>query len=196
MAEIILHMVDEDTDILRDWINGNNDVAWIVKVRQEGCIYRWQAVSQVDSITPGEHCIWHRQSERLTIPSGNSRLKDGIVADPFLGWDQRLDTDVAQLPWFGSLAPGPFWLHYRAEGRERAGAIGRSGVGWLANYFRQIGKPAAPAPQKWWAQLRRFVQKQAVAISWPPGTASRTRAFVFPRAYELHCSGAHLDANP
>jgi hypothetical protein len=96
-------------------------VAWIVKVRQEGRLYRWQAVRRVDSLSPGEHCIWHLQAERLTVPSGNPWIKDAVVADPFSGWDQRLRTEAAQVPWFGALAPGPFWLHYRARGHEHAG---------------------------------------------------------------------------
>jgi len=196
MAEILIYMVEDDVPILVDWLNGEENVAWVLKVAQVGCLYRWQAFHTIASVAPGEYCLWHTQFQRLTIPSGSPRVMDTAILDPFLGWNQWLDHDRAQTPWFGALHPGPFHFCYNPKGHEAPNSIGRSGFSWLADYFRPIGHGADLDSKKWWQRLRRFVKKETVRVSWPPDIDSRLRAYVFPRANEMHMLGTPLDVNP
>lgn len=196
MAEIITYLTDDDLPTLVDWLNNEDDVAWLLKVDQHGCLYRWQAFSTVTSLAPGEYGLWHMRSQRPIIPSGSARAENTVVADPFRGWDQRLDHDQAQTPWFGAQHTGPFRFRYMPEGTEAPNSIGRSGFFWQADYFRPIGHSADSVSKKWWNRLKRFIGKQTVPVPWPPDSDSRLRAYVFPHAREMHVNGMPLDVNP
>ena len=196
-ANIILYMTSKDSDLLRNWLNGEDSVAWIVSAGQSGFEYRWRAVDSLESLVPGAYYLWHKTSGPLNVPSGSLAVADAIVLDPYAGWTQRMHDADARSPWFGANLPGPCSLRFVPEGREAAGSIGRSEFAWPGDYYRCIGKPAQPAAKAWWRRLGRFVRSQSTRIPWPsPDVSSRSFAYAFPDAYAEILRGRPYDINP
>jgi len=194
MAELIIYATMEDIDSVREWINADVSVAWIVKTQESGFTYSWVARSSIDAIKEQEYAIWHLAAGPLNIPSADLSIPDLTVDDPFQGWTQTLDRSGATSPWFGANLPGPFQFRFKATGTEAPYSLGRSGFFWAKDRFRAIGKPASPAAKKWWAKLKRFLQTNSIAIEW--SASPKINAHVFPRAARAHSLGRHLDTNP
>lgn len=195
MPNVIFYATRDDVCVLRDWINADADVAWIVKVSEANHRYRWQAVLEVEQIEEKEYSIWHIPSGPLNVPSGKLGVPDSIVVDPFAGWSQTLDCEGHTRPWFGANLPGPFYLRFREDGREALGSLGRSEFAWAANRYRSIGKPAHPGALKWWNRLRRFLQAHSTRQPWVEGRVTPV-AYVFPQALLQINSGRRRDVNP
>lgn len=189
-------MTHKDTDVLLAWLN-EEPIVWIVKESQDKWDYRWRAIRTISALDPGMHRLWHPDTERLVIPSGSSKSADIEILNPFSGWNQRLSIPNACVPWFGAPHPGTFGFTFTPQGREQQNSIGRSGFQWVGNYFRPVGIPATMTAEKWWARLRRFIQKRSIGIPWPPhDQTKRVGAYAFPEAYNGHVTGRHLDTNP
>jgi hypothetical protein len=181
MSSIILYASSEDGELIREWINADDHIAWIVKAEQHGCEYRWQAVKKLNALAAQEYALWHVESGPLNIPSGTLGQPDIAVLDPFSG---------------GNL-PGPFHFSFNPVGRERPESIGRSEFSWLRNRYKPIGKPAPPVCLKWWARLGRFIKSNATEVPWPyPHGLDKLVAYAFPEAIERMRVGIHADANP
>jgi len=193
---MILYMTEKDAPILLEWLNSEENIAWIVKTKQQATKYHWRAIQSLEKLAPYDYCLWRADAYRLTIPSGSLDVEDAVVVDPFSGWSQTLpNNENARTPWFGALHPGPYRLNARFEGAEAKGAIARSDFSWTGNHFRLIGHGADPTSYKWWQRLRRFLGKSAIPIPWPPD-AKRNGAYAFPDAYVARGDGVHLDINP
>lgn len=198
MPATILYLTPNDAQVITDWLNEDANIAWIIKDRQNNCDYRWRAVDTVAEIQSGSHCLWLKTAGPLRIPSGRHDTDDTEVAEPFSGWDQRLDNEVADEPWFGVAAPETFSFTFKAQGSEADDAIGRSGFNWIGNYFRLIGQGAPVESERWWSKYKRFLKKNAIGIPWPEDldSGARTGAYAFPEAYNEICHGRARDINP
>ena len=197
MAEIFVYMTSADGDVIREWINAEDEIAWIVKAAQVGREYHWKAVHSLDRLEQGEYKLWHTSSGVLNIPSGSRNVPDAIIADPFAGWVQTLGSEARLVPWFGGNLPGPFTFYFSPSGRRGSDSIGRSGFNWLGNRYAAIGKPAPVASRKWWARLGRYVRSHATEVPWPyPAGIGRHKAYVFPDALIRVSNRVGLDANP
>ena len=118
MANILAYITKRDAEIIRQWLNSEPCIAWIVKREQTDHEYTWQALDVLPEIQPQAYSLWHRQSGELNIPSGSVDVPDKIVADPYAGWTQRLDTLDATTPWFGRNLPGPYHFRFAEMGKE------------------------------------------------------------------------------
>jgi hypothetical protein len=197
VANILAYITKRDAEIIRQWLNLEPCIVWIVKREQTDHEYTWQALDVLPEIQPQAYSLWHRQSGELNIPSGSVDVPDKIVADPYAGWTQRLDTLDATTPWFGRNLPGPYHFRFAEMGKEAPGSIARSDFSWLGDYFRPIGQGASVETRAWWRRLGRFVRKNSTAIPWPfPQGVGRSVAFAFPDAYSEIRRGRRVDANP
>jgi hypothetical protein len=195
MSEFIVYASWVDIESIRRFINDDPDVAWIIKAKQDGCVYHWLARSTIESIAEQDYAIWHINSGPLNIPSGSVGTSDAVVADPFKGWSQTLDSELYSAPWFGGNLPGPFSFHFRESGKEAPNSLGRSGFFWDLDRYKAIGKPAHPDAKRWWQRLRRFLTKNTTLAPWP-NASGRISAYVFPDAKEQEKRGRHRDVNP
>lgn len=197
MAEIILYLTKNDAESIVEWINAENDIAWIVKESQEGNVYRWKAVHSIHAIQASEFCLWKIGSGILRIPSGNHETEDTVVLDPFRGWEQTLKESSAETPWFGAAAPETYTFTFREHGKASEDSIGRSGFSWIGNYFSVIGNSAPEECKQWWERLKRYIKKNATGIPWPGELGSgKTGAYAFPEAYDQLQKGRAKDVNP
>lgn len=197
MAEIILYATAKDADLIRRWINGESDVAWIIRESRIESAYRWRAVRELESIGEGSYALWHMKAGGLSIPSGSRNIRDRAVLNPFEGWTQVLKNEDTDSPWFGGNLPGPATFTWRELGREQPHSLARSGFNWLGNRYAPIGKPAHPEAMRWWRRLKRFIASAAVRTPWPRGRPNaKLSAFVFPEAEIEIAAGRHADVNP
>lgn len=197
MTEIILYLTRQDTESIVDWINAEDDLAWIVKRSQQGYTYHWQAVRKLKALESKEYCLWKIDSGPLRVPSGRQDVKDTIVLNPFSGWEQTLKTKVEAVPWFGAGAPETFGFTFREVGTEVENSIGRSGFTWIGNYFGVIGNGAPDECKKLWERLKRYIKKNSTGIPWPGELGSgKTGAYAFPEAYNQLIEGRPKDVNP
>ncbi|WP_370052365.1 hypothetical protein [Neptunomonas sp.] len=197
MAEIILYLTKNDAESIVEWLNGESDIAWIVKESQEGKLYRWKAVHSIDAIQAKKYCLWKIGAGDLRIPSGNHEIEDTVVLDPFRGWEQRLNVSAAETPWFGAAAPETYTFTFLERGKEHEDSIGRSGFNWIGNYFSEIGNSAPDECKKWWERLKRHIKKNSTGIPWPGELGSgKTGAYAFPEAYDQLLKGRAKDVNP
>jgi hypothetical protein len=197
VSEIILYITAKDVEVLRDWLNREPCIAWIVKTGQSRFEYRWCATDVLESIHPGEYQLWHKETGPLNIPSGSPEVIDLVVSDPYAGWTQLLDREDATTPWFGGNVPGPYLFRFAPNGQEAPNSIGRSGFNWLGDYFRPVGSPAPKEAKLWWQRLGRFVRSRSTGIPWPsPESGGRLLGYAFPDAYSEIMQGRPYDANP
>jgi hypothetical protein len=194
---ILLYLTHNDADVLRKWINSENSVAWIILDKKLGNKYTWKAVDEINSLESESYSIWYKDYEPLVIPSEGFFFSTIKVTDPYAGFTQKLDSKKYSTPWFGAESPGPYKFHFKEEGTEMPGSIGRSGFTWTGDYFKSIGKAANPDAKKWWGRLQRYIKKNSTALPWPyPDGTGRTNAYAFKEAYEQILSGRHPDVNP
>ena len=198
MPNVILYLTPNDAQVITDWLNNDPNIAWIIKDQQNNCDYRWRAVDTISEVQSRAYCLWLKNSGPLRIPSGRHDTDDTEVADPFSGWDQRLDNGAAEEPWFGSAAPETFSFVFKTLGTEAADVIGRSSFNWIGNYFNVIGKGAPAESERWWGKFKRFLKKNAIGIPWPDDidSGARTGAYAFPEAYNALSHGRPRDINP
>lgn len=197
MAEIILYLTESDAKAIINWVNSESDIAWIVKDSQIGNTYRWKAVNEIHSVESKTYCLWYIGTGALRIPSGNKDIKDALVLNPFVGWEQTLTTETEEVPWFGAAAPETFSFTFREFGRKNEAALGRSGFNWIGNYFSIIGIAAPPECKKWWEKLKRYIKKNSVGIPWPGELGSgKVGAYAFQEAYKKLMEGCERDLNP
>ena len=196
MAEIVVYITQRDADEIRNWINSESCIAWIVKERESKAEYHWKARETLDTIGPQDYCLWHKESGSLNVPSGRVDIPDVIVEDPFEGWTQHLDEAGATVPWFGDNLPGPYLFRFREDGREAPRSLARSGFFWPGDYFRPVGKPASLESKRWWTRLGRYVRAHSTGIPWPPDGNGRRLAYAFPDAFAQILAGRRIDVNP
>lgn len=194
-ANIIFYATAQDADLLRRYINDDPEAYWITKLAENGSTYTWRAVGHLSELPEQRHAIWRPESGPLTVPSGSRTQADALVADPFSGWTQVIATAGLTCPWFGGNY-SPVFLDLHHSGCEALGSIARSEFTWAADHFRLVGLPSSPGAKRWWRRLTRFIADNSLAESWPPGTSSRRKAYVFPEAHAKVLSGRTLDVNP
>lgn len=86
-AEIILYLTAGDAEQIREWINADTSIAWIVAASRSRTTYLWKAVDMIDQIRPQKYSLWLKCGDRLTIPSGTSVIVDAEVNGPIQGLD-------------------------------------------------------------------------------------------------------------
>ena len=197
MSEFIVYATKNDADALRQWINCEPDIAWIVKVTEHANACQRKAVNAIDALQEQTYALWHIKSGSLNIPSGDRNIPDATIADPFAGWRQTTQRRGATSPWFGGNLPGPYSFHFAEAGREAPGSLARSGFTWLEDRFKSTGMPAHPDAKLWWKKLRRFLDKSAVQVPWASATNRKriAMAYVFPEARLQIDAGRHRDLN-
>ncbi|MCA3020466.1 MAG: hypothetical protein ING66_12975 [Rhodocyclaceae bacterium] len=199
MPGLIIYATRADGEFIRKWINAACEVAWIEKIRQEGCIYEWKATQEIGPLQQQQYALWHVESGPLNIPSGGIGAADTLVDDPFNGWIQKLDHAGATRPWFGGNLPGPYSFTFAEDGCEARGNLARSEFSWLGDRYKAIGKPAHPAARSWWRKLQRFVERSSTAVPWVDSLSNRKvipMAYVFPDAARQIANGRQRDVNP
>lgn len=198
MPNIIFYATTLDIEVVRDWINAEPDVSWIVKSRQEGNTCYWTLFDQLAAVAERRYyTLWNKQVGPVRTPVAPLQGEYKIVRDPYNGWSQELERKAQSVPWFGEDHRHLVILWFAETSRLGPGYIGRSGFSWSGNRFRVLGDSAHPEVSRWWNRLKRFIKRNSIQVPWPedvPGT--RHIAYVFADAWEKRKQGKRLSTNP
>ena len=197
MQNLIIYATKLDSHEIRQWINEEAEVTWIIKVDEKDGIHSWKAVNAIDTLAEQEYALWHIGSGPLNVPSGIRGAPGQIVSDPFAGWSEGKSGTDATRPWFGTNLPGPYHFKFMEAGCEAPGSLARSDMSWAQDRYKSIGKPAHPDAMRWWKKLHRFVGKSSVQIPLTSTAGGKSSsAYVFPDAKLQIDQGRHRDVNP
>lgn len=195
---MIIYATNNDANIIRTWINAEPDVAWIIKVSENGRTCHWKAVQAIEVLQEQTYALWHIKSGPLNIPSGEPNIPDKFIIDPFNGWSQTMEDAGETSPWFGDNLPGPYTFSFSETGRRAPENLARSDFSWAEDRYKSIGKPGHPAAKLWWKKLQRFLERSSVQIPWTSSTSRKriVMAYIFPEAKFQIDQGRDRELNP
>ena len=160
---------EDDFTAILAYLNDHPDIAFIVADGPG----RWRAVRTLDRIDIDRIALWHIPSGPLPLPQSDHRQPDQPIQDPWRGWNELRAGADGRYPWFGPGHPGVFWLQHNPKGPGTSHGVGISLFEWIGDHYSVIGRPASPATEKFWTDLRRWLTRQTM----PRGSAGDSRAF-------------------
>lgn len=177
MPGLKIYATEIDFDTIREWLNDEQEIAFIISNGPK----RWIATAQLDAWPGRIIALWHIPSGPLPLLSAGN-APDTWITDPWKGWTERLAGLDRTEPFFGAGHPGVVRLHVCPRWQDK---IGVSGFEWIGNRYRVLGQGAHPSTEKWWQRLRRWVKKMGVRV--PLGGLNSDvplEAWTFPDAYQ------------
>ncbi len=149
-----------DFKLIHEWLNQNDEVAFLVSDGSK----RWKAALHTPELPGLRICIWHIPSGPLPLLGSTPKSPNGIVVDPWSGWDELRTGADASVPYFGAGHPGIVWLNVRVAAKWAKAGIGLSSFEWIGNHYALIGNTAPDVTERFWQALRRWVKKNAKRI--------------------------------
>lgn len=193
MGWIPLYATAEDLDAVRQWLNAEPEIVWLVADGPE----RWIARPSVEVLTQPLTTLWHVPAGPLPLELTNGKLPVTFVDDPWRGWRERHAAANPSTPYFGVFFTGAIWFHVQPWSTRIDGALGLSSFEWIGNHYRVLGHAAHPRTERWWQRMRRWVAKRGVLV--PRGGLSSTMApeiWALPHARDALLAGARAAINP
>jgi hypothetical protein len=212
MPWLPLYADENDFAFIHSWLNSQEEIAFLVSDGEK----RWKAVRTIPELQGPRHCLWHVHSGPLPLLAasigyvidvpgprpirrslGSSGI-DGVVQDPWTGWQELLTGHDPTQPYFGWGHPGVYWLNVRPKASESPEGLGLSSFEWVGNGYKCIGRPAPECAAKWWNTLKRWTKKQAIRIPrvGPWDGEEDREIWAFPSALERIRRGCDRDLNP
>jgi hypothetical protein len=188
-ASISMYLARADIDLLVSHFNEDEELVWLVGDGAD----RWIAKQQVGELYE-RTILWHTPSGPLPLVGTDGDGSDRWVTDPFQGWDEPQSWRQRTEPVF--FHPGVYSLRITPPDSpylEEPEQIGLSGIGWLANYYSAIGRPAHPATERHWKALRRWITSLASVPSVAANSSQRRRQYAFPEALKAIQAGASYE---
>ena len=190
-ASVSVYLAGRDIDLVVSHFDDDDEIAWLVADGPG----RWIARPQVAELLEGT-VLWHIPSGPLPLIGTDGDGSNQWVTDPFQGWDEPQPWRQRPSPVF--LHPGVYDLDITSPDSpylEQPGQIPLSGIGWIANYFAAIGRPAHPATERHWKALRRWITKVARRPSYIEGPRP-WHPYAFPEALQAIEAGASHETTP
>lgn len=197
MPETIFYSTDEDIDVIREWVNDQPNLMWIVctHISQDSLKFKFE--DRVSSLSEGVHTIWIK-GEPLTVLVewiDNKFISKQVSENDhweIKGFPLSKVYEFQVEPQIKLFCTEVIRLKFHVLGCEHEGSLARSGLNWFGNHYKLIGHPASETANKTWSRLKRFIRKQTVMEHW----SGSVNCFYFPDAFEQKESGRHIDINP
>jgi hypothetical protein len=191
MAWIPLYLVRQDLELLNDWLNKEEEIAFLVKngagkwiakkeykIIDEIGTQTFRGIGNFPMANFIEYNLWHIPSGQLPlIGDGTS---DTFITDPWAGWTENRQGYNHRVPYFGSGHPGIISLQIRLADD---GEIPKSSFGWIGNHYKMIGRPAEKSTELFWNKLRRMVKKVSIQVPTANRPNWKKEVFAFPIAF-------------
>jgi hypothetical protein len=192
MPWLPIYATEQDLHNIFAFLNDDEEVAFLVKDGPE----KWIAKKNIDYVSDARYCIWHVPSGPLPLVRPNGQ-EDGLIEDPWQGWnEERAGADPTE-PYFGAGHPGVIWLNARASSNRKNNGIGLSSFEWIGNWYRVIGNAALETTEKFWKRLGRRVKKGASRIPREgPWDGEHPEIWALPAALTRIKCGTERDKNP
>ena len=150
---------EDDLRTVLAYLNDNPEVAFIVADGPG----RWRAVEALERLDVGRITLWHVPSGPLPLLQARLGQPDLPIQDPWHGWHElRPGYDKSQ-PWFGPSHTGVMSLLPNPRGPGTRHGVGISEFQWIGNRYSVIGRGAAPATERFWKSLRRWIVRQTTS---------------------------------
>ncbi|HYG50877.1 MAG TPA: hypothetical protein VD905_08230 [Flavobacteriales bacterium] len=217
MAWTPMYLLREDIAFLNDWLNQEEEIAFLISQGHK----KWIARKQHDILTDigtqkfddgydfvildfVEYNLWHISSGPLPLLESNSggvKLKfnkkdwndDGKITDPWSGWTEIRTGANSRIPYFGAGHPGIIHLEIKTSDN---GEIPMSSFGWIGNHYKIIGNGADQTTEKFWNKLKRMVKKIGIQIPRGNLTEGKKEIYAFPTAFKEIQNGRQCSLNP
>jgi hypothetical protein len=217
MAWLPMYLLDKDVEFLNDWLNQEEEIAFLISNGQK----KWIAKKEHDILSDigiqlfgdghnfaipnyAEYNLWHIPSGQLPLLNANNGAvslkfkkedwdEDGKVGNPWLGWTEIRTGANSRIPYFGAGHPGVIHLEINLPHDEE---IRMSNFGWIGNYYKIIGNAAEQTTEKFWNKLRRMAKKVGTQIPRSNHPEGKKEIFSFPTAYEEIKNGRPCSLNP
>lgn len=209
MPHLSLYLLREDILFVNDWLNAEEEIAFLVSVGEGRWVARREHAIVPDigtqrfggsGIWPGaaEYYLWHIPSGPLPLPrpTGSTgvklRIRPGTseeelhVRDPWGGWNEMRAGANRRIPWLG---PGPVGAVHLTIHEHENEEIPLSGFGWIGNHYRIIGNAAPAVTMKFWKRLRGMAKKVGSAIPRGNRTGLPSDSYAFPHAHREIMNG-------
>lgn len=206
MAWLPMYLLDKDIDFLNNWLNQEEEIAFLVSNGHKKWIAQKEHNIKADIGTKkiAEYNLWHVPSGQLPLLDANKdsvKLKfgkedwdnDGKVENPWLGWTEISTGANSRIPYFGAGHPGVIHLELNLPYDQE---IRMSNFGWIGNHYRIIGNGANQSTEKFWGKLKRMAKKVATQIPRSNHPIGKKEVFAFPTAYEEIKNGRPCSLNP
>lgn len=194
MPWLPIYADEEDFRIVQDYLNQNEEIAFIVPDGKRLFQPRWRAIRPLLRLQGTRICLWHVPSGPLSLVHQNPAKPDDVISDPWKGWVGLPDRGHDACPFFGAGHPGVIWLNHRPVGHQASGNIGLSSFEWIGNRYAIVGNPACGATEKFWQRLRHWVKERAIKI--PRLDGMEPEIWALPSAMKEFRNGRGRDHNP
>jgi hypothetical protein len=201
MPSIQMYLESEDTDILLNMLNNDNEIAFISPLEPK----KWIAVMNIDKLGI-VNVLWHIPYKNLPLVKDYPN-KPSIIVDPWSGWEE-VHNNINGIPYFGNctgiihlnIFVNRFFIDAQ-NNNQPVDVILISYFSWLGNYFRAIGNPALKETELWWKNLRKKIDKisQKVVLTHEENKSSgykKTVIYAFPNAVKAIENGKKILNQP
>ena len=203
-----MYLLKSDVELLNDWLNNEDEIAFLVPNGSKKWIAKKQYDILADSNLPNQssiyqqYSLWHVPSGSLPLLGSNRGFaslifneKDSVeekITDPWNGWTEARTGANPNRPYFGPGHPGVFQLDIKLF---PDGEIPISGIQWIGNHYKIIGNGADKSTEFFWNKMRRMAKKIATQIPRCNDGKGRNEIFAFPNAYEEIKNGRPCSLN-
>ena len=189
MPWLPLYAYRDDFDLIREWLNSEDSIAYLVSSGPK----QWIAKGKLDAFESTRIGLWHIPSGQLPLLAEDSSGEDGAVADPWSGWTERRTGANPAAPYFGAGHPGVVWFNAR-DGQD---VIELSSFEWIGNHYRILGNAAHLDTEKWWRRLGRRMKRDAVRVPRTgPLDGEKPEIWALPAALKALGEGITRNRNP
>ena len=198
MAWIPFYLKKNDIKLLNDFLNSEQDIAFLVSEGKNEWIAKseWNILNDIENekflgenYVPKtcEYSLWFIPSGKLPIPG----KEDEFIQNPWNGWKENFKNQ-RRIPYFGAGCPKVFTLTIKIDNNE----IPMSGIEWIRNHYKIIGIEADKSTDKFWNKLRRFIKKNSNQIPRCNYSEGKPEIFAFENAYKEILNGKECALNP
>lgn len=208
MASIGMYILKNDLEFLNDWLNQEEEIAFLVS----NGFKKWIAVKefnlwedlQRDEIKYGEqtfpipilyqqYLLWHVKGGALPLLKpldGSVKLlhnkPDNTIDNPWLGWTElRTGADPFQ-PYFGAGCPAIINLELNLNSGIQ---IPISHFSWIGNHYKIIGTAAEKTTEIFWKRLRKVISKISTKIPPENNKDYKPEIYALPNAFKAIQNG-------
>jgi hypothetical protein len=203
MPGIRMYMMHDDVAFLSDWLNQEDEIAFLLPAD----IKKWIAREQHDMVSdigrqqamPGEQLIirdfaefllWHIPAGPLPMPGENPSglvLRENNfdwatipkIPDPWKGWADPFERRNPRIPYFGPCSPETIRLEISLI---RFPYYPLSAFSWSGDDWNILGRPASPSTELFWLRLETMISSVATLVPQVDEEEGGTMVYAFPNA--------------
>lgn len=212
MAWTPMYLEKEDVDLLIDWLNGEDGIAYIVNTGP----FKWKAVDTYEYKEDVNLSLWHKPGGRLPLITEENKMEypyREFIDNPYNEWRndsfKKYSEEYKTVPYFGNC----LWvmtLDLHVVGRVydnnkipsfqgySKDILGMSCFGWIGNHYSAIGREwrAPESTKKWWERKTRWIRKVAKRVPRYGTDFRQDEIYAFPYALRSIKSGKPRNGNP